>query len=768
MSAPVVLAVDELVSQLATERAARAAAEAEVARLRPIARISERNPVPILQISADGTLLFTNAAAAFLKAEYQARPTEALGLALQAAVADALAADAPQHRDLAVGERTFRLLAVPILAEAHVLLYFPETTAQQQAEAGLRHSEAAAREQQVFVEQVLNLNPSLIYVRDEQQQIVFSNRAMLALQALRAELAETVGADAAVEAAQLATYAATDRRVLETGQELRTEDRLTLANGEVRWYQSVKRPLAQPGGPTHVLGVSTDITALKTAQHVAEAAATARENFLANMSHEIRTPLNGVLGMASLLAKTPLNKQQRHYLNVVATSGRHLLGVVNDVLDMAKITSGKLELEQIAFNLCDSMGQAVQPLLALAQEKGVAVQGIQLRESCPHPWVLGDPQRLNQILINLVSNAIKFTPAGGRVHVGGYLVRETADTLTTEWRVTDTGVGIAPDKQEVIFQEFAQAYADTSRQFGGTGLGLSICRALVLQMGGHLHVQSVVGEGSTFSFVLTLPKAAAVAAPAPVSAPDVRGRRVLLVEDNAVNRDVAQLLLEGHGVVVDTAPSGFEALELFEQTPYDAILMDIQMPGLNGLEATAYIRQHPNAVLAATPVLALTANAFQTDAEKYRAAGMNDTLAKPFDEAELLGKVAGLFGTSAPVAAPAVQATTNSSQPYDLTLLHHTAHGKPAFVQRILTSFHANVPLSLNELWGYIAAEDWTAAAGLAHKLRPSLHLVGAASLLPIMRILENETAPALARAQAAESFAEGLGELLAALPHEA
>jgi signal transduction histidine kinase len=187
----------------------------------------------------------------------------------------------------------------------------------------------------------------------------------------------------------------------------------------------------------------------------------ARENFLANMSHEIRTPLNGVLGMTSLLAKTGLNEQQLNYTAVIQHSGRHLLNVVNDVLDMAKITSGRLELEQVAFNLCDSMGQAAEPLVMQAQEKGIRVVGILLRDSCPHPWVIGDSYRLNQILINLLSNAIKFTPAGGTVAVGGYFVSETENTLTTEFRVTDTGIGIAPDKLESIFQEFTQAYADT-------------------------------------------------------------------------------------------------------------------------------------------------------------------------------------------------------------------------------------------------------------------------------------------------------------------
>ena len=238
--------------------------------------------------------------------------------------------------------------------------------------------------------------------------------------------------------------------------------------------------------------------------------------------------------------------------------------------------------------------------------------------------MVGDSYRLNQILLNLLSNAIKFTPAGGTVTVGGYFVSETDDTLTTEFRVTDTGIGIAPDKLDSIFQEFTQAYADTTRQFGGTGLGLSISRALVAQMGGRLTVQSEPGQGQLLFLrhhaaqgQRRSPRSRPWPPLAPVQEAAVRGRRVLLVEDNPVNREVAQLLLESHGVVVDEAASGIEALELFEQNRYDAVLMDIQMPGMNGLEATARIRAHADPARAATPILALTANAFRADAEKY-------------------------------------------------------------------------------------------------------------------------------------------------------
>jgi signal transduction histidine kinase/DNA-binding NarL/FixJ family response regulator/HPt (histidine-containing phosphotransfer) domain-containing protein len=686
-----------------------------------------------------------------------------------------------------------------------VMCYGLDITNRRQAEARSRESEAAVLAQQVFTNLVLDLNPNFIWVRDDQGRTVFENAEMQALRHRMRELAgaESMEASMAKEEIQAAVLA--DQQVLRTRQPLTTQMSIKLGNGDILWLQTVRCPLVLADGNTQVLGVSTDITALKAAQHAAEAAATARENFLANMSHEIRTPLNGVLGMTSLLAKTGLNEQQRNYAAIIQHSGRHLLNVVNDVLDMAKITSGKLEMEQVAFNLCDSMANAAHPLVLQAQEKGIRVVGTLLKDSCPHPWVLGDPYRLNQVLLNLLSNAIKFTPVGGTITVGGHFVSETEDALTTEFRVSDTGIGIAPDKLESIFQEFTQAYADTTRQFGGTGLGLSISRALVTQMGGHLTVQSEPGKGSSFAFMTTLPKASAearqaVLAPlAPVQEAAVRGSRVLLVEDNPVNREVAQLLLEGHGVIVDEAASGIEALELFEQRRYDVILMDIQMPGMNGLEATARIRAHTDARRASTPILALTANAFRADAEKYQAAGMNDTLPKPFEEAELLSKLASLIaGVNSPLlavdaapaataqapAAPAPKAprkarlpkaakaapTTPPAEdplPYDLALLHQTAHGSTVFMNRILASFHTNTPGSVADLRTALAAADWPTTAAVAHKLKPSLRLVGAASLTPLIAALEADDTPATQRPATVEAFVAGLEELLAVLPRE-
>ena len=523
----------------------------------------------------------------------------------------------------------------------------------------------------------------------------------------------------------------------------------------------------EEGEPPYVIGYGQDITervlaeqALRRAKTAAESAVQARENFLANISHEIRTPLNGVLGMASQLGKTALDTRQQEFVRTIRHAGQHLLHVINDVLDMAKITSGKLELESVAFNLCDSMSESLHPLVAQATEKGLHFAGTPLRTTCSHPWVLGDPHRINQILINLVANAIKFTPAGGHVVVISEQISETPSSLTVRFSVEDTGIGIAFDKQELIFDGFTQAYSDTTRRFGGTGLGLSISRALVEQLGGQLILSSQMNRGSTFAFVLTLPKAAA---PLPTAAPldaydtgALRGRRLLVVEDNEINRTVARLLFEGWGAHVDEAEDGLAGVQRVrdEPQPYDVVLMDIQLPGLNGLDATAAIRALPDAARASLPVVALTANAFRADRERYLAAGMNACLAKPFEEEDVYRTLVQLL------PAPAAAA------PYDLSKLRTLARGREEFVVKIIRSFLRNIPASLAELQAAAHAGRWTEVAKIAHHIKPSLESVGVPQVAQAMQQLE-AAAPLPHLPAAIAHLASQVQRTLAALPQE-
>jgi len=525
----------------------------------------------------------------------------------------------------------------------------------------------------------------------------------------------------------------------------------------------------EAGQPPYVIGYGQEITesvlaeqALRRAKLAAEAAVQARENFLANISHEIRTPLNGVLGMASQLAKTSLDGRQQEFVRTIRHAGQHLLHVINDVLDMAKITSGKLELESVAFNLCDSMGEALRPLANQAKEKGIHFAGTPLRTTCAYPWVLGDPHRLNQILINLVANALKFTEPGGRIVVIGEQLSETATTLTVRFSVEDTGIGIAPEKQELIFEGFTQAYSDTTRRFGGTGLGLSISRALVEQLGGQLFLSSEVGRGSNFAFVLTLPKAAALVAATTLrdsyDTGALRGRRLLVIEDNEINRTVARLLFEGWGAHVEEAEDGLTGVQYVRDAaqPYDVVLMDIQLPGLNGLDATAAIRALPDVARANLPIVALTANAFRVDRDRYLAAGMNACLAKPFEEEDVYQTLVRLLPAPAPTPA------------YDLSKLRTLARGREEFVVKIIHSFLRNIPDSLAQLRAAVEAGHWEEAAKITHHIKPSLESVGVPHVAEAVRQLEAAAPADYAHLPAAAALlASHVQRALAELPRE-
>jgi PAS domain S-box-containing protein len=432
------------------------------------------------------------------------------------------------------------------------------------------------------------------------------------------------------------------RRHEEEGAPYRPEYRTRRSDGKDVWVQGAVRSLMdEDGKPLRMIGALQNITDRKTAEFAlvhakdeAESATRAKSAFLATMSHEIRTPMNGVLGMAQAMAMGEVTEQQRERLDVIRQSGESLLAILNDVLDLSKIEAGKLELEQAEFDISELARGAHGTFAATAQAKGLAFD---LRvERGARGVYRGDSVRVRQILYNLVSNALKFTETGG-VNV---LVQRKGKHLSIS--VADTGIGVEAAKLASLFQKFEQADASTTRRYGGTGLGLAICRDLAELMGGTVRAQSTPGAGATFIVELPLPRIGATPArrQAPVaerSAP-AKGAtlRVLAAEDNGMNQLVLRTLLEQVGVEPVIVGNGREAVEAWAREPWDLILMDVQMPEMDGPTATGVIRTRERAEgRARTPIVALTANAMSHQVSEYLQAGMDDFVAKPIEARRL-------------------------------------------------------------------------------------------------------------------------------------
>ncbi len=508
--------------------------------------------------------------------------------------------------------------------------------------------EAKLAEQLQFVEVLLEATPTAIYLKDMQGRYLRFNQAFEALFGIsRADwIGKTVFELVPGEGAMMD---AKDQELFLTGApqtyEASFHNRTT---GEVRAGLYWKAPLTDSQGRrTGLVGTILDITeknrfeqALREAKRAAEAANQAKSNFLANMSHEIRTPMNGVIGMTDLALDTDLSAQQREYLGIVKNSAQSLMVILNDILDFSKIEAGKLQMEAVEFSLASLLSDTLKTLTARARRKSLTLD-CHLPPDLPER-VIADPVRIRQVLSNLCDNAIKFTEHGGVV-VQVDVESSSASSLQLHFAVRDTGMGIPADKQQGIFEAFSQADASTTRKFGGTGLGLTICARLVELMSGRLWLESQPAQGSTFHFTIQVQLAASVGVPmAPsassreVLAPEVQApsaQSVLLVEDHPINQMLATTLLKKWGYQVVLAQNGQEAVLLFPSQRWDAVLMDMQMPVMGGLEATRLIRASESG--RRTPIIAMTANAMAADRQACLDAGMDDHLSKPFQAAAL-------------------------------------------------------------------------------------------------------------------------------------
>lgn len=538
------------------------------------------------------------------------------------------------------------------------------------------------------------------------------------------------------------------------GMQFSQEYRIRCRDGSIRWVMDRGQGIyAEDGTLLSIDGVILDNTAQHEAQEsqrrareAAEAANEAKSRFLANVSHEMRTPLNGILGMTELTLASELDREQREHLSLVKTSADSLLAVINDLLDFARIEHGDFPLEQIRFSLRELLLQILPPLALRACDKGLQFN---LRISGQVPeYLSGDPTRLRQVIVNLVGNAVKFTEHG-KIDVEV----DHVPSVGIHFRIRDTGIGIALERQAAIFQPFIQADVSTTRLYGGTGLGLSISAQLVEKMGGMLRVHSLPGHGSLFHFELpasenTVGKklekqwhpqtsSSNQVASMPIQ-PQQKdgGLHILLAEDNPVNQKVAVslLALDGHRVTI--AENGLEVENLLESEVFDLILMDIQMPHMDGLACTRRIRGKESGQSQHIPIIALTAHATEKDREDCLNAGMDGFASKPFKSQDLLEEIRHVISRT--TRLPITDESPTDSVIYDRKTALEMLCGDAGLLVEICRVFLRETPATLAQMQQALEARDAATLIRTAHTIKSSLGAVGALRIMAVAQTLED------------------------------
>ena len=571
-------------------------------------------------------------------------------------------------------------------------------------------------------------------------------------------------------------------QVIGSGQVWRGEICNRNRAGHLYWVSATIVPLLdEKGRPEQYIAIRTEITERVRAEHALEEvnqnlentiqrrtealeeatlaaslANRAKSDFLSNMSHEMRTPMNSILGMSYLALRASPPPKIREYLLSIHDSGKYLLELISNILDFAKIESGKLEVEKVDLLLPVIFADVVRLMEESARDKGLELH-VELDERLQQP-LKGDPLRIRQILLNYASNAVKFS-SQGVIRLIGRASDEGPDGVEVVLQVADEGIGMTPEQAAQLFQPFHQADASTTRQFGGTGLGLAICRELAKLMGGRVGVDSQAGMGSTFWCRLRLPAGQMPQAKAPDSdfgaldqrwGQKLKDLRVLVVDDNTVNQTVARELLQATGAKVELAGDGQQALDLLQALEVDCVLMDIQMPVMDGLEATRRIRAQQH--LRGLPIIAMTANASTQDRRACLAVGMNDFVSKPVEPKRFLDIVARWAGQGAPSAAPSAPLPGSAAEPsnapsaappttpdtlLDPEVLHDLTRGRASAMAPIVKVFESMMDKTLAELQQALLAGNATRLAQLGHKAKSSAASLGAHGLAGRCHALE-------------------------------
>ncbi len=658
---------------------------------RSLAKFPSENPNPVLRIGRDGDVVYANEACKQIEGLIGKEGELICDLAAE----NNKAFQSRGHRvcEIDLGRRAYSFNVYPILEEGYSSVYGRDITAERNAERSLRRAkeelEERVRERTSDLENrteelrasesrtkaVVENCPSAIYLKDTDSRIKLVNSRYKEIFEVDADVVIGKSSDEWLPRQLADKILAADREVIRTGKSQEFEYEHCSPSGSCRYLLSTKFPVVDETGRVMAIGgFVTDITSQKRAMEATEAAKLSAESandaksqFLANMSHEIRTPMNGVLGMARLVLDTDLQEEQRDFVDTIVECGESLLTIINDILDYSKLDSGKLSLELENFDPRDAVNGVMQLMGQQIEEKNLDWR-LSYADNVPYQ-VVGDPGRIRQVLINLVGNAIKFTEEGSiTIEITAPELDDTAALLRIA--VSDTGVGIREIELTHLFERFSQADTSSTRRFGGTGLGLSISRQLVELMGGEISVESTVGRGSTFAFTTRL-------APVKISAPEhteaprtealggvSRPLHILLAEDNAVNRRIAVAMLNKAGHRVGVAADGIEAVNAVHQEEFDVVLMDVQMPNMDGVAATRAIRTL-SGDKARIPIIAVTANAMAGDREHYLASGFDDYVSKPFAPEELFDALARQLSGVTTKPTPGASERSPSEDPTD-------------------------------------------------------------------------------------------------------
>lgn len=613
-----------------------------------------------------------------------------------------------------------------------------DITEKKKVQEELNKSELQRKENEYRLNAIMDNSIALIYIKDLEGRYMMANRKFKDFFGLSDEMVIGMTDFDFNPKEQAEHYKKLDQEILDNLQPIESEEVIETHLG-TRILLLLKFPLISPEGTLlGISGIASDITEkvemqkqLIASLKKAETATQIQEQFLANMSHEIRTPMNGIQGMARLLLETKLTDEQKKFTNMITRSLNNLVLMVNNVLDFSNLKAGKLTLDSFVFDLNEILDEVKKQFDKDINTKGLSFR-ITIQEDVPR-FVKGDSRRIRQILANLIGNAVKFTNAG-LITLEVSLLRQIENKVTLQFVITDTGIGIPENKLETIFESFAQAEKKISSGYGGAGLGLTISKGLIELLGGNIQVTSENGKGSSFSFTITLEITKSEDRPASNNdyAERLKGKKILVVEDNMVNQMLIGFVLKKVNIVPDMAANGKEAIRLCEKKSYDLIIMDLQMPEMDGYETTIYLR---NTLKINTPIIAMTATALLEDQVKSAKVGMNDFMIKPFDFTDLYTRLIRLLFNVGVAPVEMKDEVPQEETLYDLSLLEEL-DDKNATLE-VLNLFFENTPNEMKRLVELSEKNDQENLYKLAHKLKSAVAMVQSEKLRDLLKNIE-------------------------------